>query len=617
MDIKEDLNARIYEKNIDINNKKTMGKYYTPDFIIDYIIKNTMSNIDILEKPFVKVIDPSCGAGYFLLAAYDMLENLFKENICKLKEKYSSQIYEIKIDGKSYDLYANDYWKEENIHYHILTHCIYGADIDPFAVKVTKEELKRKKPSFHIENLNIVECDSLIYWEKLDKNLKDDSIEKASLEKLINFWTKKYDFVIGNPPYIGNKNLSLDYKEWLLEEYQDVFKDKSDISFCFFKRIKDILKKGGSCGIISSRYFMESPNGLLLRKYLMDNVKMSQIVDFYGKNVFKGVSVATAIYFFELKNPNEKKYYIDIHKLKEENTKNMKMFDIENMIKNNQFENFKISFKRLNVDRWMIISEESYNIYNKIKNKTEVKLKDIVNSFQGIITGCDSAFVLKHDEILSNKIENKIVKNWIKNKDIKKYSIGKPSLGLIYSDSIKDIEVYPKSIEYISKHRDKLENRRECKKGIRKWYQLQWGREENLFEQEKIIFPYKSNSNKFAIDYDKLYFSADIYGLILKEDYKDKISLEYLIGILNSSVYEFYFKLFGKKMGRSIYDYYPNALLELNIITEDILHSIEEISKEIILKKDCSGKLKQKIDHLVMDYFEFTERERSIIKKGF
>lgn len=616
MDIKEDTIDNMYEKNQEKYIKKTMGKYYTPKFIIEYIIKNTISNIDIVKNPFVKIIDPSCGAGYFLLALYDLLESLFKDNIINLKEKYKSQVYKIIISGSTYEISGYDYWKIENIHYHILTHCIYGADIDASAVELTIEELRKKRPDFPIGKLNIIECDSLVYWEKLDEDLKIQSIKKIDLKVLIHFWSQKYDFVIGNPPYIGHKKLSSDYKAWLLEEYEDVFKDKSDISFCFFKRIKDILATDGIAGIISSRYFMESPTGISLRKYLMENIRINQIVDFYGKNIFKDVGVATAIYFFQLKGLKNENYYIDIHKLKEENIHEKQIINIEEMIDTNLFESFKLSSKRLKIDRWMIIPESSYIIYKKIQHKTNLKLKDIAISFQGIITGCDKAFVVDKNILKSKDFEREVVKTWIKNKNIGKYYIEDPDLYLIYSNNIENPADYPNSMDHISKYKEKLESRRECKSGIRKWYYLQWSREEFLFDQEKIVFPYKSKSNKFAIDYNGLYFSADIYGLILKEEYKDKISLEYLVGILNSKVYEFYFKLFAKKMGRAIYDYYPNTILELNIITKDVLGQVEKLSKEIISRPSKTNILKEEIEDLLMDYFDFNKAERNIIKNA-
>lgn len=195
---------------------------------------------------------------------------------------------------------------------------------------------------------------------------------------------------------------------------------------------------------------------------------------------------------------------------------------------------------------------------------------------------------------------------------------------MIYADSIENERDYPNSIKYIERYRNRLENRRECKKGIRKWYHLQWGRDSRLFENPKIIFPFKSSENRFALDLNKSYFSADIYALIIKDEFKDKITLEYLLGLLNSNLYEFYFKLFGKKMGRGMYDYYPNSILDLKIITGDITDEITDKVRKILslakkknqVENDLAKKvmlLRHDIDEILNSYFNLTKKEIEII----
>lgn len=110
-----------------------------------------------------------------------------------------------------------------------------------------------------------------------------------------------------------------------------------------------------------------------------------------------------------------------------------------------------------------------------------------------------------------------------------------------------------------------------------------------LFEREKIIFPYKSATNRFVIDKGN-YFSADIYALLLKDD--ELISYELLVKLLNSKIYEFYYKSFAKKLGGSLYEYYPNNLIRLYVPTDDI-----------------------SMDMDLYDYFKFSESEIEYIEK--
>ena len=226
--------SKNYENSLDIEVKKNKGIYYTPKVIVDYIIENTLKKHDILSNPYPKILDISCGCGNFLLEAYDVLYDMFEENIYELRGKYN-----------------DDYWRYDNIHNHIISNCIYGLDIDENAIKILKESLKSKDENSEIDKFNIYCCDGL---------------KKT--------WDYKFDYIIGNPPYIGHKSLDKEYKKYLLENYKDVYRDKADVYFCFYKKIVDILKDSGKCGVITPRYFLESPSGKHLRDYMKNNVNI-------------------------------------------------------------------------------------------------------------------------------------------------------------------------------------------------------------------------------------------------------------------------------------------------------------------------------------------------------
>ncbi|MCC0664442.1 Eco57I restriction-modification methylase domain-containing protein [Clostridioides sp. ZZV15-6597] len=571
-DISQDnfLLSKEYENSLDVDTKKAGGIYYTPKIIVDYIVKKTLRNHDIIKNPYPRILDISCGCGNFLLEVYDILYDLFEKNIYELKNKYDE-----------------NYWKIDNIHNHILNHCIYGADIDENAINILKDSLKNKKTRTDLKyddiKINLFCCDSL------KKN-----------------WRYKFDYIVGNPPYIGHKKLEKKYKKFLLEKYSEVYKDKADLYFCFYKKIIDILKCGGIGSVITPRYFLESLSGKDLRDYIKSNVNIKEVVDFLGANIFKNIGVSSCILTFNKKKLNDTP--IDIFRIKNEDVSINKFKTLEELLNSSKFEYFNINQNLLS-DEWIIVNKDNESFYNKIQEKGKYSLEDIAVSFQGIITGCDKAFILSEGDSKLDFVDEKLLKDWIKSKNINKYVVEKSEYKLIYSNDIDD-EVKNKKIldEIIGVYKTKLENRRECKSGIRKWYELQWGREKLFFERKKIMYPYKSKENRFAIDYDNNFSSADVYSFFIKDEYLDKFSYEYLVGILNSSVYDKYFKITAKKMSKNIYDYYPNKVMKIRIFRDNNYEEIEDLSKQIIsillnekIDKEKVEKLQIKIDKLVID----------------
>lgn len=634
LDVQGNVLGDVYEKFLDRQTRKALGQFYTPDFVIDYILKNTVEEVDVKENPFVRILDPSCGSGHFLISAYNLLRKKFEDNLFALKERYAEEEYDIKVKGIFKKVKGIDYWKKENIHYHILKYCIFGADIDDFAIQLTTINLLLKDLNNITDELNIIQCDSLVRWEEdynwnelkkqlneeyiIEKHISKDlfgneiisehkvtrdtyvikyrnllglddkevlnKVEAEELLKKCEFWSNSFDYIIGNPPYIGHKDLTKPYKEFLRKFYNEIFSDKSDISYCFIYRFmhKKFLNK--KISFITSRYFLESVTGLNLRRYIKNNIKIDSILDFYGVRILEDIGVDSVI--FSLDNNvsvnddsaiNVTKINIDAKNINEE-----ELFEIIiNNAKHFAFEKFIINQNKLRDAGWMLVPDNIMKLINKIENRCQLTLDDICDSYQGIITGRDRAFIVTPEIINSEKIELNLIKPWIKNSYVKKYNITKENLYIIYSNSISNIQEYPNAIRFISYEKEKLMNRRECINGLRKWYELQWGRVQDIFDGEKVIFPYKASSNRFALDSGS-YYSADVYAIVIKQDKKQLISYYDLLGILNSRIYEVYFKSFAKKLGDNLYDYYPNTVMRLNMPTNFEKNKVGDYVKSII-----------------------------------
>ncbi|MCW6061566.1 Eco57I restriction-modification methylase domain-containing protein [Clostridium sporogenes] len=505
----ENISLKYYEF---IKGKKETGVIYTPEQISNYMIKNTVSKKDIINNPFIKILDPSCGCGNILIPCFFYLQNIFKENLEEINKNNNINL------------------KEQYINKHILDNNLYGFDIDSISIKILIIDL------FYLTG----------YYNNNNFKKKDFLILDIS---------NNFNVYIGNPPYVGHKSVDKKYSMLLKEKYGHIYKDKGDISYCFFINALNYSSINSKITFITSRYFMESKSGYNLRKYLKENCNIYKILDFYGIRPFKGAGIDPAIIFIDRSISNK----VEVIKPCKYEKVEMGLF----FKQEDKYENFYVHNSQLKQDGWVLIDGISKDIINKIENKAHKTLKETCTSYQGIITGCDKAFIVNEDTIEKENLEKSIIKSWIKSSYINRGKIDFRDSFIIYSNLIENVDKYPNIIKHIEKYKDKLENRRECKKKVRKWYELQWGRNLNIFEEKKIIFPYKSSKNKFYLDKEGTYFSADVYALTINKE--ENIDYNSLLIILNSDIYEFYFKTFGKKLGGSLYEYYPSTLMKLKI----------------------------------------------------
>lgn len=534
--------------------EKSKGAIYTPKEISEFIVKNTICEEDIINNPFIKIVDPACGTGNLLKECYKYLKCIYIKNLNEINSRWNLNLNNL------------------NINQHILKNNLYGFDIDKTALKIL---------IIDFFNITGVEAE----YNFAEKDFLIDNIDE------------KFDIYIGNPPYIGHKTLDRNYSLILKKKYKNIFKDKGDISYCFFQCAINNMVHNGKLGFIVSRYFLESPSGEGLRKALKDFCTIYKIVDFYGIRPFKNTGIDPVIIF--LKNNINNKFMINIIKPLNNKEKSKGSFYKSIFLNNgDDFSQFYIDKAYLNSKGWILRNEQERNIIKKIETKSFTNLDKICNSYQGIITGCDKAFIVDYRTIENEKLEKDIIRPWIKSSNIKKNGVTFENKYLINTDLIRDLSEYQHVHQHIMPYKERLLNRRECAKGKREWYRLQWGRICEIFEGEKIVFPYKSSSNRFALDKGN-YFSADVYCLVLKEAVP--FTYKYLLGILNSKIYEFYFKTYGKKLGMDLYEYYPNNLIKLCIPTMDIIDDYTKINS-------------LDFDNILYKYFDFTKEEIEIIE---
>lgn len=497
---------------------------YTPRHIAREIIKNTLDNY-FGEKPTieklnrVKLCDLACGSGNLLILALEELIRLSK----KLTGIYS----------------YNEHW-------------IKGFDINREAVELAMargQELLRK---FHLKGRINIFC-------------KDALTERS-----------KFNLIICNPPYLGEKNNKEIFQEVRKSEFgQRYYEAKMDYFYFFIEKAVDLLEKDGIFTYITTDYWLKADGGKILRNTLKEKGQFLIIKDFETSVFKKAIGQHNVIFTWKKSTENDEKVAVTIPNDKF-STKNSLLYDKNNRI--------------------ILASKEIRDFNANINKLTNCTLGDLVNVNQGLVSGCDDAFIM---EDFKEEFK-KYLKPFYKNKDVGKYSLAeKNKYWILYLDGKKKIT---KAVEkYLMEYYEKLSNRREVTKGIIHWWELQWAREEKIFQEPKIIARQRCKNNNFAYTEKEVYGSADVYFITKKTK---KINLLYILGYLNSDLFKKWFKHNGKCKGKTFefYSnplketpiYYPEKAKELKYISELVSKQLEKFSqtREKEINKFFTDKLK-------------------------
>ncbi|MBU3980663.1 MAG: N-6 DNA methylase [Proteobacteria bacterium] len=307
--------------------RKAGGVYYTPTYIVDYIVKQTIEKLVENKKPGqrgavskLKILDPACGSGSFLLGAYQYLLDWHRD-------QYVNDDPEKWAKGRTPRLYQTD--KEEwrlttDERKRILLNNIYGVDIDPQAVEVTKlslllkvlegenEQSIGKQMALFQERVlpdlsNNIKCGNSLIGPDFHENQQMSLLDEEEIYRVNAFdWNAEFakimkdggfDVVIGNPPYIFTRELISEYeKEYYNRAYQQT-QFKINTYLLFVERGFWLLKDIGRFGYIIPNNWLTLETASLFRHFILSKTRYLHIVNSRDK-VFESASVDTSILIF-------------------------------------------------------------------------------------------------------------------------------------------------------------------------------------------------------------------------------------------------------------------------------------------------------------------------------
>lgn len=542
------------DSEIEIETDELMkGTFYTPENVSNLIVEKTLGNYH--EKTNnLKVIDLSTGTGNLLIS-------YIKFN------KFNS-------DEELKSFLSN----------------IYAYDI-------------QFKPLIVYVNRVLMMFDEFPYDLKLEVNCENSLIKK---------FDEKFDIVLGNPPYIGEKgNKDLFRKAKENSFGRKYYESKMDYFYYFIYKGLEILNDNGVMGYITTNYYFTADGAVKLREFIRGNMSFLEIINFNNEKLFKEaqgqhnvVTIST-----HKKEINEVKIY---------NEKNSYEVDEENIY---SMHGYIQLFSNI----------EDYNILENIKKSATFNLGDFFDVHQGIVTGadylnenkskkykiqngksCEGIFVLTEDEIKQKKLmDSKYLKTFYKNSDIDHFRINKKSNKyILYIDDSEEMSKNSKEYNHLIKFKDLLDSRREVENNLRNWYALQWPRNNDIFSVEKIVVPHRNTCNKFALSENDFYASADVYYIVPRSLVFD---LKVILGILNSKLMYYWMYNMGKKKGNML-ELYSTPIKQIPICYK-FEKEINSVVSDIL--KERTTENFDELNKLIYKMYNLNKKEIEIIEKHY
>ena len=510
--------------------KKAGGVYYTPTYIVDYIVKHTVGKLVDGKRPGprggvskLRILDPACGSGSFLIGAYQYLLDWHRD-------RYVEDGPDKWATGANPALYqaSGGHWRlTTGERRRILLNNIYGVDIDPQAVEVTKlslllkvlegeseQTLAAQLRLFHERALpdlaNNIKCgNSLIgpdFYQGRQMSLLDDEERyrinvfdwEAEFPEVFNRQDAKdakdgeeerggFDAVIGNPPYgVGD---SAELKNYIVSHFQAT-EGRFDRYELFIERGIRLCKQNGMLGYIVPSPLLTNLYARMLRQYILENCALKEITNF-GMDVFADPTIHTCILIIgRHRLPSE---MVAVRKQVSTPNELQTPYDYEvaqEALGNNERKTFDV-----------FVDPEVGALLAKLQSLSR-PLGDICFIRQCIKTGDDRTHVRAFEQDPGDPW-----KPTLRGRSIMRYATIEHDLWLRYGP----------------------------------WLARNW-KNSSFYERPKIVVRETGSRITASLDCGTRYVLSSLYAVYPRSD-QERISLSYLLGVLNSNLATYFMKM--------------------------------------------------------------------------
>lgn len=344
-----------------------------------------------------------------------------------------------------------------------------------------------------------------------------------------------FDIIVANPPYVRHEKIT-DPKPILQNVFPEVYTGVADLYAYFYARALQLLRPGGMLAFISSNKWFRANYGKKLRKHVADTCHVLSITDFGDLPVFESATAYPMVFIAQKGTSlNGATVHTQVESLESPYP------DVLDIIRE---QGEVLPPDAMTGANWMLARADSSG-HSRTMLALGVSLIDYVKGqiYYGIKTGFNNAFVLddgKRLELIKRDPKSKeIIKPLLVGRDIKKWSSDQKGKWLIITKIGVDMKHYPAVFEHLKQWQDKLEKRWD--KGNH-WWELRTCAYYDAFEKPKIVFPDIAPEPRFAFDLNNMYLGNTAYIVPVND--------LYLLGVLNSShVASFYLELSAQVRG--------------------------------------------------------------------
>ncbi|MFZ1570383.1 MAG: DNA methyltransferase [Thiolinea sp.] len=595
-----------------LSKRKTDGVYYTPEWVTAYVVeetlglrlrelraengqgefagldaaavdadhfkngklkKNTLSArycdwLDSYQQRLsdLKVLDPACGSGAFLIQA---LKRLLQEHEWLVSEK--SRV--------NYEFRQVAVFDKAKAYREILAKNLYGVDVNAESVEITKLALwlHTVMPGQPLSSLdgNILCGNSLVDW---DINCAEKPLSDAQLERINPFSYREafaevfaaggFDVIIGNPPYIKLQNMrriqpeATDY--WVSAKnadgsvkFRSVQTGNYDIYLPFIEQSVGLLHPEGRMGLIAPNVWAVNDYGQGLREVLHETRRMDRWIDFKSYQIFDEAITYTALQFFTGKAVDGIKLHFALN-----GGDDLSSLDWS-QVNALPYDNLP------SADAWQFMPEPERRLIEKL-NTTCKRLDDpsITSAiFQGLITSADSIYHLTKlgegkyvshvdkEKPVAVEIEDELMHPLVSGVEAKRYQTPKTETFILFpydcsGDKPKlysEVEMqtlFPKGWRYLEKYESVLRKRDGGKLNVDGWHQF--GRNQSIDKQRfsKLLVPRLVKSLFCSVDSDGMFYmdNVDVGGVFVTH----ASDLFYIAGVVNAPVANFVWRRISK-----------------------------------------------------------------------